>query len=148
MAWQEITTDNVKTRLTGAELTALQSAALSSGQVDPLPEIIVQVVDEARGYIAAGGFTLESGTKIPSKLLSAVLAIIRYRLATRLPVKSLLDENRIKENDNAIRLLEKVSDRKFLIEEPTAASSETIGSPSPSMSTKTRVFDRDSQDGA
>lgn len=147
MAWQEITTDNVKTRLTGSELTALQTAALASGQSDPLPEIISTVVDEVRGYIAAGGFNLEEGSKIPSKLVSAALAIIRYRLATRLPVKSLLDENRVRENEQAITLLGRVADRKFFVEEPTTVEDETIGGPSPAMTTRTRNFDSDDEDG-
>jgi hypothetical protein len=147
MAWTTITVENVKTRLTGAELTALQSSALASGQSDPLPEICVQVVDEVRGYIAAGGFALETGTTVPSKLLGASLAIIRYRLATRLPVKSLLDDNRVKENEAAIRLLESVAARRFLIEEPTTASTEAIGGPVPSMSAKTRTYKRTDQDG-
>lgn len=147
MAWQEITTANVKTRLTGAELTAMQTAALASGQTDPLPEIITTVVDEVRGYIAAGGFSLEEGSKVPSKLVSATLAIIRYRLATRLPVKSLLDQNRIDEKNDALALLERVSNRKFMIEEPTTVEDEAIGGPSPSMTTKTRNFDSTDEDG-
>lgn len=145
--WTEITEDLVKTRLAGAEVTALQTAALAAGQTDPLPEIVTQVVDEVRGYIAAGGFGLEEGAKVPSKLVSATLAVIRYRLATRLPARSLLTEERKAENDAAIRLLERVADGKFAVEEPAAASSETIGGASPSMTAKTRVFTRTDEDG-
>lgn len=149
MAWIAIDTDDVKTRLAGAEVTALQSSALASGQADPLPEIVTQVVDEVRGYIAAGGFALEEGSKIPSKLLSAALAIIRYRCATRLPVKSFLTEDRVRENEAAIRLLERVSDGKFAVEEPVTEEDEASGGSSPSMSdTKAHDFGSDSQDGA
>ena len=147
MAWISITTDDVKTRLAGAEVTALQSAALAAGQTDPLPEIIAQVVDEVRGYVAAAGATLGAAGTIPQKLLSAALAIIRYRICTRLPVKSFLNEDRVRENDAALRLLEKVADRKFLVEEPTVADTEVGGGPGPSFNEKTRTFDGDSQDG-
>ena len=147
MSWQTLTTENVKTRLTGSELTALQTSALADGQADPLPEIITTVVDEVRGYISAGGYTLETGTTVPSKLVSATLAIIRYRLATRLPVKSLLDENRVREYQDAVKLLERVADGKFAIEEATTATTETIGGASPSMTSKTRTFTNDDEDG-
>lgn len=147
MSWQTLSVDNVKTRLTGPELSALQSAALASGQEDPLPEIITTVVDEVRGYISAGGHTLETGTTVPSKLVSASLAIIRYRLATRLPVKSLLDENRIREYQDAVKLLERVADGRFAIEEPVTATSEVQGGSSPSMSSKTRIFTNSDEDG-
>jgi phage gp36-like protein len=121
MSWSAITATEVKTRLTGAELTALQTVALASGQTDPLVEIIEQVVDEVRGYISANtSNTLGASGTVPSKLISAALAIIRYRLCTRLPVKSLLTEDRVKENEAAIRLLEQVAAGKFAIEDPNS----------------------------
>lgn len=147
MAWLTISVDDVKTRLTGAELSAVQSAALAEGQTDPLPEIVGQVVDEMRGYMAAGGVTLgESGT-IPKKLLGASLAIIRYRLATRLPVKSLLTEQRVAENRDALALLDRVASGRFLVEEPETEDTEVTGSPAPSINPKTRGYSRDDQDG-
>ena len=147
MAWTTLTATDVKTKLTGAEVTACQTAALASGQTDPLVEIVEQVVDEVRGYIAAGGFTLGDGTTVPSKLVSATLAIIRYRLATRLPVKTLLTTERVEENKEAIRLLERVSDGKFVVEEPTTASSEALSAGTPSMTAKTLEYTADDGDG-
>lgn len=147
MAWQAITTDDVKTRLAGAEVAALQSSALAVGQTDPLPEVVGQVVDEVRGYVAAGGNTLDAAGTVPSKLVGATLAIIRYRLATRLPISGLLTEERKAENDAAIRLLERVADRKFAVEEAAAPSSEVIGAPGPKVTGKTLHYGRNSQDG-
>ena len=147
MAWQTLSSENVKTRLTGPELSALQSAALASGQADPLPEIITAVIDEVRGYISAGGHALETGITVPSKLVSASLAIIRYRLATRLPVKSLLDENRVREYQDAQKLLERVADGRFAIEEPVTETTEVQGAPKPSFADKTLSYDRTSEDG-
>jgi phage gp36-like protein len=146
MAWTTITTDLVKTRLAGAEVTSLQTAALASGQTDPLPEIVTQVVDEVRGYVAAGGYTLGAAATIPSKLISATLAITRFRLATRLP-RFPFDDNRRREYEDAIRLLNRVADGKFAVEEPTTTDTETLGAPSPAMTAKTLTMDRTSQDG-
>ena len=147
MAWITVTEDDVKTRLAGAEVTALKSAALASGQSDPLPEIISQCVDEVRGYIAACDENeLEEGEKIPQKLLAATLALIRYRMATRIPGR-LLNEERKQEYTDAIRLLERVSECKFAIEEPETVEDETTATPTPSISGNTRRFTRETQDG-
>jgi hypothetical protein len=149
MAWAAITTDDVKRRLAGAEVTALQTAALASGQSDPLPETIIEVVDEVRGYIAAAGYSLEAGNTVPSRLRSAALAMIRYRLATRLPVKAFLTTDRVEENAAALRLMAQVSAGRFSVEDPATADTETSGSAaSPSFERPTLDFTRDAQDGA
>ena len=146
MAWISIEEDDVKTRLAGTELSSYQTVALASGQSDPLPEIISQVVNEVRGYIAAcASNTLGDGETIPDKLLAAALAMIRYRLTTRLPIE--VTEQRELEYKEAIRLLERVSECKFAIEEPEEADDEEISSPSPNIGTRTRNFDSDDQDG-
>jgi len=147
MAWQTISTDNVKTRLAGAEVAALQTAALAEGQSDPLPEIVQTVVDEVRGYIAAGGFSLGAAGTLPSKLVSAALAIVRYRVCTRLPVKSLLTEQRVRENDAAVRLLERVADGKFMVEDPVDLDTEASGGASPSFADRDLSYQREDQDG-
>lgn len=148
MSWIPITESDVQTRLAGAELTALKTAALATGQTNPLTEIIGQVIDEMRGYIAAcASNTLGVAGTIPQKLLGAALAIIRYRLATRLPVKSLLTEDRVKENEQAIHLLEQVAACKFKIEEPITPDTEILSSPTPHMTARTRHFGRDYEDG-
>jgi phage gp36-like protein len=146
MAWIAITEQDVQTRLTGPELSAMKSAALAQGQSGILAEVIEQVVDEVRGYVAAHAANqLGASQTIPQKLLSASLAIIRYRLATRLPVKSLLTEDRVKENDAAIALLQRAADGKFAVEEPVTLDTETTGAPSPRITPKTLNFS--DQDG-
>jgi phage gp36-like protein len=148
MAWVIITADDVKTRLSGPEHSALTTAALAAGQSNPLPDLISQTVAEIRGYVAACERNrLEEGEKIPSKLVGAALALIRYHLATRLPVKGLLTDERKQEYTDAIRLLERVADCKFAVEEPSEVSTEVISSPKPSVGTRTRNYDRASQDG-
>jgi hypothetical protein len=46
MAWISITESDVTSRLAGAEVAALKTAAIASGQTDPVAEIIEQVTDE------------------------------------------------------------------------------------------------------
>ena len=146
MAWIAITPDDVKTRLTGAEVAALKSVALAPGQGDPLDEIIAHVTNEVRGYVAANvKNTLGAAGTIPAKLLSAALAIIRYRVATRLPTKSLLTEDRVRENDAAIRLLERVADDKFAIEDPITG--DVSGISIQFVSTPTRLTSRQKLSG-
>lgn len=139
--WTTLTADDVRTRLAAAELAALQTAALASGQTDPLPEIVAAVTDEVRGYIAANHANeLGVAGAVPPRLVSAALAIIRYRLATRLPVKSLLTEDRVKENEAAIRLLERVAAGQFAIED--ADGNEQSGVHIEQASTPTRTASR------
>lgn len=147
MAWTTITVENVRTRLAGAEVEALQTSALADGQTDPLPEIVGQVIDEIRGYVSAAGVTLGVHNTIPSKLMGAALAIIRYRLCSRLPVSSFMTDARIKENEEAQALLVRVSNGKFLVEEPTETDSEQSSAPSPSITRKTLKYTRKDQDG-
>lgn len=146
MAWITITEDDIKTRLAGAELSAYTSAARASGQGNPLPEIITQVVSEIRGYIAAcERNTLSVGEMIPDKLLGAALAMIRYRLVTRLPLS--VSDERKQEYTDAIRLLERVADCKFMVEEPLEPDDEQSSAPSPRITQRTRYFSRSQQDG-
>ena len=147
MAWQTITTTDVKTRLAGAEVTALQESALAAGQTDPFPEIIDGAVDEVRGYIAASGRILEAGATIPSRLRDTTLALIRHRCATRLPGKTFLTDDRVREYQDAIRLLERVADGKFAVEEAVTADTEVSGAPSPSFADTTRSFTNTDEDG-
>lgn len=147
MAWISITEADVQSRLAGAELAALKTAALADGQTSPLTEVCEHVVDEIRGYVAAcARNTLGEGATIPQKLLSAALAMIRFRLATRLP-RFPLDENRRRENDQALHLLEQVAACRFAVEEPETAEDEVLSSPSPAINERTRIFGSSDQDG-
>lgn len=119
MPWQTISAADVKASLSGPEMAAMQGAALAPGQVDPLAQIMAQAVEEVRGYIAAASNPLELGAKVPTKLVRATVVLIRYRLLTRLPLNSpALIEQRRREYEDTIRLLERVADGKFSIEDP------------------------------
>lgn len=146
MAWIAITEADVQSRLAGAELTAFKNAAKASGQADPVAELISQTVDEVRGYIAAcSRNTLEEGQKVPSKLKSATLALIVYRMITRLPID--VSQERREENTRANSLMREVAACRFAIEEPTTADAEVISAPSPKTSRPSRNFSQENQEG-
>jgi hypothetical protein len=138
----------VKPRLSSTELTALQSVDLPSGVTDALADLVTQVVDEVRGFIQAGGNNLGAAGTLPSRLVSAAISIIRFRLSTRFPVKMLDTDARKREHDDAMKLLDRVADGKFAIEEPATGDTESAGGGGPSMAAKTLERDRASQDGA
>lgn len=126
------------TRLSGPELAALKTVALADGQTDPLPEILADVIHEVRGYVSAcGRNTLAEGATIPEKLKGAALAMIRYRLVTRLPAKSLMNDDRRKENSDALHLMRDVAGCKFAVDEPTTpAATQPAVLPSPTVSVR------------
>jgi phage gp36-like protein len=148
MAWQQITEEQLKSRLSGPEYDLLSSAALAADQGNPLPEIITEVTDEVRGYIAAQ-YPLEAGSTLPSKLVGTAVTIIAWRAALRLNVKILLSDSRKNEYEAAIKLLQRVADGKFAVEEPATADTEPQNSAgnSPSMSEKTRIHTHDDEEG-
>jgi hypothetical protein len=123
--WISITTDDVKTRLAGAEFVAYTTKALAAGQVDPLPDITAQVVREVRGYVAAKGNTLGDGLTIPDELLAAAVDMIVFRLTTRLGIS--VKEDRKTANDQAKTLMGQVGRGEFRIVAPLTASASQAG---------------------
>jgi hypothetical protein len=149
MSWITLTEAGVQTKLAGAELAALKTAALASGQANPLPEVITQVTREVRGYVAAcQRNVLGAEGTIPDELELAALNRIRYELATRLPVASLLTEARRDANRAATEQLKDAAACRFLIVAPaTPAADQAAASGTPRFTTRDRAFSRSRQDG-
>ena len=121
--WISITEEHVLTRLAAPELAALKTAATAPGQPSPLPDIISYVTREVRAYVAAQpGNKLGPELTIPDELQIAALNRIRYELATRLPVASLLTDPRKESNTAAIAQLRDVAACKFRIVQPPDAN--------------------------
>ena len=126
MSWIILTTADVQSRLADAELVALRNQQLAAGQPDPLPEVIERVVEEVRGYVAGcSSNVLGSAGAIPARLEDAALAIIRTRLASRLPDVGIMTEDRRTECQDALRLLRDVAACKFSIPRPANAADAT-----------------------
>lgn len=151
MSWVTIAESDIITKLSGPEISAMKSAALAAGQANPLPEIITQVVAEIRGYVAGcSSNTLGEGATIPSELLGTAIARIRYELATRLPVETLLTEPRKTANEDALTRLRDVAACRFAIVPPaTAAPAEDQagGTSTPRVCRPRKKFTDRSQDG-
>ena len=146
MAWIEVTLDHLKGKLTGPEVSALQTAALAEGQQDPIPEETERVVREVRGYVAAcKQNVIAPGITIPEELLDATLAILVVRINTRLPSKVLLTEERMDAKNDALRLMNMVAQCNFGLAQPEEASDEQFIITTPSFVGRERKY-RD-QDG-
>jgi phage gp36-like protein len=146
MSWITLTPDDILLRLAGAEKAAYTTAALAGGQSDPLPEILEQVTDEVRGYIAAcASNTLGPAGTLPPRLRLAALDIARYRLVTRLPNR--LTDERKEEYRNAIKLLESVASCKFAVEDPAGDATSGAQVNSPATRARDRYFSRSQQEG-
>lgn len=125
MSWITLTEAHVLTKLSAPELAALKSAATGAGQADPLPEIVAQVVREVRGHVAGcDKNTLGPAGTIPDELQGAALNRVRYELATRLPVASLLTDARKESNRDALTLLQRVASCQFAIVQPETAGEQ------------------------
>lgn len=136
MAWITLTDTDLETRFAGAELTALRQKALSTGQSDPVPVVLDEVIDLVRGYVAAHTVNqLAVGATIPAKLKTASLAIARYELLNRLSMR--VSDDRKQAYLDAIRLLEQVARGQFAIDEPEEAEENSFAAPSPRVKPKT-----------
>ncbi len=121
MGWKLLTETEVQTRLAGAELAALKSAAIATSQTASaiLAAAIAAVVGEVRGYVAKHN-TLGAAGTIPEELEASTLALIRRHLFTRLPqMKSLFDELRQQEAKDALQRMRDVAKGDFVIVPPT-----------------------------
>ena len=149
MAWRSITEDDVLQQLSGDELAALREAALGDGQDDPVADQVDQVADLVRGYIAANvANTLGEAATIPERLIHSAVAILVVDINKRAG-GLLIDPNdaRADARKEATRLLERVADGKFSVEQPSTAGDETEASVSPAVDSPTRLFTDDNQDG-
>lgn len=147
--WIEVTEAQVIAKLSGPEISAMKTAALQAAQANPLTEVIAQVVLEIRGYVAACPRNkLGDGSTIPDELLGAAVSRIRFELATRLPVASLLTEDRRSANKDALRLFEQVAACKFLLVQPETADADQPAGPAvQTVSTTSRKYGRDKLSG-
>ena len=138
--WITLTESDIQATLSGPELTALKTAALAAGQSDPLPDILARVTREVRGYVAGcDKNTLGDGDTIPDELEGAAVALARYYLCTRLPVR-LLTEERKEEYRSALTLLRDVAACRYAIVQPATASAEIISKPTVQVaSSRTRI---------
>lgn len=138
MSWITLTEARFLHHCSGAETNAIKTAALATGQAEPLTDMLAKVVQEVRGYVGAHGANqLGEGSTIPQELEAAACAMARYRALNRLPIKSLLTETRVSEYKDALQLLRDVAAGRFAIEQPATASTQVITGPGIEVVTST-----------
>lgn len=147
--WREITETDAHNAMNAAETAAYQVAVIGAGQ-DPLAEITAQVVQECRGHIAdCQHNTLAAGNTLPERTLYHALAMIRFRMLTRLDLE--VSEDRRKEQRDAIAFFTRVADCKVAIEPGDGTGAEdgtdSMASPRPGITGRTRNFSRNQQEG-
>lgn len=146
--WREITENDVLQSVSAPERDAIQTAAVDESQPLPIASVILTAVADARGRIAAyPPNALSEGPTVPETLVHHVVAIIRWRLLTRLPVKSLATEARQLEYKEALNALEAVANGKYSIEQPTSPDPEPRKQIRPSISARRPKFRPGQQDG-
>jgi hypothetical protein len=149
MAWITPTETDLGARLASAELAALQTAAVGD-YGNTVPDVLASVVAEVRGRVAANpANSLGDAGTIPEELKAAALAIARWRILTRLPgMRSLQDEARRAEYNDAQALLTAVARGEFAIEQPDDPIEADIGGvPDPDVGDERTDFARDQFDG-
>lgn len=118
--WRPLTENDVLGVLSEPEAAAYQSAAAGDVQ-DVLSDVLGQVVNHCRGYIADNAQnSLADGLTLPERCLRPALHLIRKDLLTRLDLE--VSEDRRKDAAEAIRFFERVADGKVSIEQPTGAT--------------------------
>lgn len=113
--------------MSSPELDAINAAAVATGQ-DPLVDITATAVQEARAHIAdCASNTLAAGDTVPDRVIHHLLAIIRYRMLTRLDME--VSEDRRTEYRTALRFFERVGECKVSIEAPEGATEDSGSTP-------------------
>ncbi len=127
MSWGILTTQDVMSEFTLPEASSLRNLQGSgSGSGPPflnIDMIVVNVIDEVRGYISSGGYDLVEPDmdgdprKIPQGLFVDAIAIARWRTLISSPkLLQLQTEERREAFNKAIAKLLLISERKFVPE--------------------------------
>lgn len=116
MAWVTLTEALLSHHMSGPELTAFKTAALKSGQADPVAAMLAEVATLVRGYVGAAGIALGTAPTVPDELQNAALDVCRWKVLTRLPGVSMLqDDARKSAYEEALKLFRDVQAGKFSI---------------------------------
>lgn len=112
MPWITLTEEHVIGSLASAEAQSLRTVQVTPGVPDPLPESMTQAVGKVHGYVATRYTVGQPGT-IPDQLLASTIAIARWILIGRLPVKLLATEIRKQQYEDAVAELKDVAAGRF-----------------------------------
>ena len=125
-AWITIAATDLNDYLVAAQVTALRTAALGSGQTDPFTRVMGDVVARIRAEIQACPRNRVSATAltIPEGLKSYACHLIIEAMQTRIPRFELSDSQK-KQADEARSYLKRIAECKVPVEAPT----DPVGEP-------------------
>jgi len=125
VGWNTLTEDDIRSRLSAVEMSALKTVETVHGQ-NVILDLISQVTDEVRGYVSAHSLnSLGSEGTIPSRLITAAASLVRFRLITRLPINSdAILRTRETEYRDAMTQLRDVASGKFAVDDAEPSSEE------------------------
>ncbi|MEO0510555.1 MAG: hypothetical protein AAF065_11925 [Verrucomicrobiota bacterium] len=117
-AWIVLTTADINDYLVGAQANALRTAALATGQEDPLAEAIVDISAEIRNNIRACSSNVLSATEgsIPPELKRHACALIIEAAQPRIKLK--LSDDQKDAAENARKLMLRIASCNYPISEP------------------------------
>jgi hypothetical protein len=132
MAWNSLNADDLLSALTQPEKDLFGTGDSGPGSGDRLDAIVVWVVDQVRGKVAAlpenRGAMGASGT-LPPELYGAAIAIARYTLLTSFPAgRMFLDDARTRAYTDALKQLDDAAEGKLIVEPGTSTTFSTNAS--------------------
>lgn len=100
MAWIPITYETLQAYLVGAQLDAVETAALATGQTSPFDEVAPSIVSKIRSFIAgcASNILDPDPTLIPASLKDTAAALIIEAMQPRLLLELTDDQRRAADN--------------------------------------------------
>lgn len=131
--WTKITIADIASYQAGAIVNAFQTKAKASGQGDPIPEAISNIVLKIRADIKSGGFDVDSDeSKIPAELKPDAVALVVEFAKQRLAGALKMSDGEIRLADSVRTRLDKIAEGKIKPSlpdnpEPAAATTQSSG---------------------
>lgn len=150
MSWIPITISDLKDAKVSALVEACRTAALGSGQTDPVPNIIANVIARIRAEVSGCRQNVldADATAIPADLKSLGCRMIMREAMSRL--QQPLNDDEKEEQRNDLRYLERIAACDVPVAAPdtpltTGEVQSTSGTPR--MTARTRNFGRAHEEG-
>lgn len=143
MSWITPTEADILTRCSGPELEAFRTAALGTGQDDPIPALITSTVNMMRGYIAQCpnvDMTTKAAGTIPDSGLFAFLDIIVPTIQGR-PAGAVIEGTngiRLDARSDAMKWLRDAAACKIAVDEVPPPTAPGAPIPKPRLAARTR----------
>jgi hypothetical protein len=135
--------------MSAAEDISLRTKLISSGQTDPLSEIIAQMTSTFRDAVRSSGKNRlsEDDALVPEGAIFYLVPLIRQRLLGRFGIAGEVSEIRMEEYKAAEKYMSEVRRGLSLVENPFKSEDAPQVIPTPSISENPKRFRWADQDG-